>query len=519
MFKNRMASEKLNSGFNLGNKEKYHYDDRVLDEVVEYILENHNNPTKIVESLSIVYEGKNILMLLLENGKFDSIQKLFTVAPIIFSNAKPLLHIDGNGENVLGYFIEFAPCKLLKNFIELMTTHCSPEDTKCLLKHKRNDGKTPLMILCTNEKFKSLESVFKMIVDCLASVCGLDSMYNALTTSDAEGDNMLILAIKHKNFAVGSKILDLLTKTIPNLNDRSKIENEIILSCDSKSNNPLMLLASESCDGSRDLQETILEILQNHLDASAVISLGRANVEGNNALMLAMITQNTHLSDKILEIIKSAQKGVKISLLSQICAQYNKNNDNFITLALLNNRSDIYLRLISEMEANLPSEKITELFNKTLSLHNHLLHSALSVTDTNAIISIIKYVRRIKTLESDEKHDMSNLIMKKDCMNRTLLTYAIANSNLDVTQLILEIAREFCTPLTLTLILTSRDSTDQTPYILSKLQNNKNLVKCIQDFAISTNNLRYIESQDKEVYLIKKQQTSEFFPLAVKIFH
>ncbi len=519
MFKNRMASEKLTSGFDLVSKEKYHYDERVLDEVVEYILDNHNNPTKIVEALNIVYDDKNILMLLLENGKFDSIQKLFDVSLIIFSNAKILLHIDGRGDNVLGYFIEFAPYELLENFIKLMRTHCSPEDIKSLLKHKRNDGRTPLMILCTNEKFKSLELVFKMIIDCLASVCGLDSMYNALTASDAEGDNVLILAIKHKNFAVGSKILDLLAKTLPDLNDRNKIENEIVLSCDSKSNNSLMLLASQSCDDAKALQETILEILKIRLDASLIISLGRANADGNNVLMLGIIGRNTDLSDKIIKIIQSTQKSIKAPLLCQICDQYNKNNDNFISLAFQNDKSDLYLGLINEMELNLPPEKITDLFKKTLSLHHDLLHKALSVTNTNAIISIIKYVRQIKTLALDEKEDMSNLITRKDFMNRTLLTYAIASSNVEVCQLILEIAREFCDSLNLKLILTSKDSAGQTPYILSKLQNNKNLVKCIQDFAIITGNMRYIDSQEKDVFLIKKQQSAKILPLAVKVFH
>ncbi len=519
MFENKMASEKPMTGFDLIGKEKYECNERVLEEVVEYVLANHNNPTKIVEALNIIYDSKNILMLLLETEKFNSIQNLFNVAPIIFSNAKLLLHTDNRGENVLGYFTKFAPYDLLENFLELMRIHCSSEDIKSLLKHKGNDGKTVLMMLCANEKFKSLDKVFKMIIDCLASVCGLDSMYNALTASDSQGDNALMLSIKHKNFEIGSRILDLLAKTIPDPNDRQKIENEIVMSCDSKSNNPLMLLASQSCDDSKILQDKILGILQNNLDTSLVTSLSRTNSDGNNVLMVAMLSQNKYLTEKIIQIIQSIQKNTKILLLHQICDQYNKDNDNFITLALKNDESNVYLGLINEIELNLASEKITELFKKTLSLHHDFLHKALSVTDTNAVINVIKYVKQIKTLALDEREDMSNLIMKKDCMNRTLLTYAIANSNVEVCQLILDIAKEFCSDITLKLILTARDSVGQTAYILSKLQNNKHLERCIKEFAISTNNSRYILSQEKEVYLIKKQQSSGILPLAVKVFN
>jgi hypothetical protein len=131
----------------------------------------------------------------------------------------------------------------------------------------------------------------------------------------------------------------------------------------------------------------------------------------------------------------------------------------------------------------------------------------------------MKYIKRVRNLSDDDKEGMSNLIMKKDNMNRTLLSYAVENSNVEVCKLILDIAKEFCDPLTIKLILTSRDSKGNTPYILSTMQKNQKIQKCIEDFATSTGNEKYVESQTKEIVMIKKQQLSGIFTIAVKSLH
>ena len=131
----------------------------------------------------------------------------------------------------------------------------------------------------------------------------------------------------------------------------------------------------------------------------------------------------------------------------------------------------------------------------------------------------MKYIKRVKNLSDDDKESMSNLIMKKDNMNRTLLNYAVESSNVEVCKLILDIAKEFCDPLTIKLILTSRDSKGHTPYVLSTIQKNQKIQKCIEEFTNSTGNAKYVETQSKEIAMIKKQQLSGIFALSVKSLH
>jgi ankyrin repeat protein len=517
MFENKISSEKDSGIFDVVSGVRNNTDEKVLEEVVEYVIANHNNPTKMVEALSIAHDGKNILMLLLEMKDFQSIKKLFTVAPIIFSNPRILSHQDSNGENVLGYFIEYGTAELLEDFMSFMQAHCPANDIKTIIKNRRQDGRTPLMTLCANHKFKEVDIVFKTMIDCLASVCGLDSMYNAMTVADAAGDNLLMIAIKNDNFSIGTKILDLISKTIKEPADKSKIEHEIVMSCDTNSNNSLMLLASKSCSESSELQNKILEIIQSNPEA--VLSLTRANSDGNNAVMIAIMSKNIEVAEKILKIIQSIQKNSKGVILGQICDQHNKNNDNFITLAFKYHCTEFYLNLMDEVEGNIGEEKVNLLFKNTLSSHDEFLHSVFSSSNTNAIISVMKYIKRVKNLSDDDKEGMSNLIMKKDNMNRTLLNYAVESSNVEVCKLILDIAKEFCDPLTIKLILTSRDSKGQTPYVLSTIQKNQKIQKCIEEFANSTGNAKYVESQTKEIVMIKKQQLSGIFALSVKSLH
>lgn len=509
MLENRMTSENKEESL----KKQVSCDSRGLDEVVDYVLDNKNSPTKAIEALSIVHDDKNILMMLLESQKFDLLAKLLEVPSLIFSSQKVLRYPDKRGRDVLSYFLEFAPVDLLQKCLELLKLHCPPEDLKAIFKNKRKDGKNPIMILCSDKRSIELDDVFKTMVDSLASVCGLDSLYNAFTSGDMNDDNALMVAIKNKNFSVGNRILDLIEKTVSDQNERSRIENEIVMRCDSQSNNPLMLLSIYSCEETRQLQQRVIEIIKNNSAAS----LGRANLDGNNALMLAMIYGNDSLAQGIIESIKSTQNHSKPLLLTQLCNQSNTSGENFITLAFKSKKTNVFLSLFEEIQSNLPPEQITDLFKKTLSSNSELLHLALSATDTKAIISIIKNIIKIKELSPSDREKMSNLVTRRDSTKKTLLHQAIEQSNVEVCTLVLNVIKEFCSNLTITLMLTARDSKGETSYMSSK--DNQKVQEIIEDFARDTGNYKYLELQQKELTLATKQQQSGIFKITFKAFH
>ena len=65
-------------------------DSFVLEEIVEYALNPQSNALKVVEALTITQNQKSILMMLLENKRFDLVNKVLSLSQILFNDAKIL---------------------------------------------------------------------------------------------------------------------------------------------------------------------------------------------------------------------------------------------------------------------------------------------------------------------------------------------------------------------------------------------------------------------------------------------
>ena len=52
------------------------------------------------------------------------------------------------------------------------------------------------MLMTHNHRFDEHEEIFKMLIDLIVSICGLDRMYSEFSVTNLNGDNILMLSIK-----------------------------------------------------------------------------------------------------------------------------------------------------------------------------------------------------------------------------------------------------------------------------------------------------------------------------------
>ena len=145
-----------------------------------------------------------------------------------------------------------------------------------------------------SEKSVVLENVFKILIDLIASICGLEKLYDCLTEVDAQGNNILMCALKVGNEKIGLKVIELIEKTISNDVSREQIEHKLITQCDSNGNNLLMLLTQHN---ESLFSKKILLMFEKHPDNW--LSIIQQNAYENNALTLSLIHKNDFLLENI----------------------------------------------------------------------------------------------------------------------------------------------------------------------------------------------------------------------------
>lgn len=514
MFENKTANTTDNSAFFDLNRDVRN-DTMVLNEIVDFALDEQNNSMKVMEALSILHDGQNILMILLQERKFDLINQLLEISHIILSNSKILLQKDTNGQDILGYFIEFASYEMIEKFLDLIKEHCSPEEIKNLVHQKRNDGKTHLMLIAQNQKFEGHENIFKMMVDLIATTCGLNEMSDALSVIDHQGNNVLMLSLKSGCHKISVKILDLIEKTVPDITERKNIQYKLVSQVNSESENLLIALIQNYNEDMMNLARQILKIIQ-HSDPE-LITVTQQNRDCNNSIMLCMILKNHFIVAEILSLIQALQSPHIELFFSTISEQYNQNNDNFISLALKNSQDSLYLGMIFKFEESIAHDVILKLFSKTFELHRNLMHEALLSSNLNTVLSIMKYVKLFKAISGNEKQGIAEMLMRHDSTNTSLILHTIQNGNPEVCNLILDTAKEFCNPIDIKFMLNVRDAHGKTAYMLA--YDNSKLRKIIENFARDTSNEEYIHVQAREMQMMQKQQSKSILQLAVKVFH
>lgn len=490
-------------------------DSFVLEEIVEYALNPQSNALKVVEALTITQNQKSILMMLLENKRFDLVNKVLSLSQILFNDAKILFQKDENGKDLLGYFIELAPYELLVNFLTLIKTHCAEEDVKTMMNQKMNDGMTHTMLMTHNHRFDEHEEIFKMLIDLIVSICGLDRMYSEFSVTNLNGDNILMLSIKNNNIKITSKIIKLIDTLIQDNQLKTQIIHKIVLQTNKQNQNLLILLCESNYEDNSLLLKEVLNLIQICDDSWKCIV--QQDLNNNNSLMLSILHQNKILLTEIIEFMKSVQN--KEIMLTTLCEQLNNANDNFLTLLFKYHYNDYYLIIMSEIEQYVSIENILKLFDNTLLHHSDFLHMALAESNIAVIVSIMKHVQQIHTISNNEKHKIADLLVQKDSQNNILLLHILNKCNTEIYDLIIKIACEFCDKITLKTILNSQDSYGLTPYMNAILNSNMKFAKYIENFAITTGNSEYIKIQSKKLDIIRKQQQASIMALAIKVLH
>ena len=487
---------------------------KVLSEIIEYVLDTKNPSLKVYETLNITYDNKNIIMVLLERRDLYNIKRLFRISNIIFTHQEILKTKDKSGKDVLSYFIEYATYDLIDEFIRMLSEHSSIEEKKSILSSVDNNGKSHLIMMCENKKFEDLEGTFKHFIDLIASSCGLNFLHDMLTKPDNDGNNILMTALKSQNEKIALKILDLISKTIIDKEDRIKIEQKLLTQVDTKKKNVLILLSDMKAD--RSLQDEIIKLVKEI--PSNWMCLTQNDLEGHNVIMLAIMNNNQNMIENTLSILGAMDDDSKKIVLADLCKKFDCNGDNFVSLCFQISRGDLYITIVKEMEKIIGEQLIVECLSRTFVNNRDILHHALLGSNMEAILSLIKYLKSINNISHNDKRYISELVMRKDNNNYSLISYAINKSNYQVCEMILQSAKEFCDPITIKILINSKDLDGNPPYVAAKINGDEKLVHLISEFAKETGNQESIKEQMIEYEKILQLQSSHITPLISQVF-
>jgi hypothetical protein len=485
-----------------------------LSQIIEYVLDHNNQPIKIVETLKITHDDKNTITTLLEKRDLYNIRRLFSISQIIFTNPEILMHRDKAGRDVFSYFIEYGTYDLIEKFLKMLNEYSSTEEKKALLSNVDNSGKSHLIMICENKKFETLEDTFKQFIDIVATSCGLDFLHELLTKTDNDGNNILMACLKSHNYKIASQIVDLIPKVLLDKEMRVKVEEKLLTARDRSGQNVLILLSQSNV--TKQLQDAIINLVKEM--PNNWVCLTDNDIDGHNTISLAILNNNQSMIDNTLSILSSMGNNDKKLVLDDLCKKFDCQNENFISLCFKQSKSTIYLRIIEEVEKVLEEETIVECFRKTFSIHKDLLHYALIDSNIDAILSIIKYLKLVNNITDNDKLHISELITKKDSSNTSLLSHAVSKSNLEVCDIILSTAKEFCDPITLKIIISSKDSNGNGPYVVAKLNNQRKIQEKLCRFAEETNNKEAIASQIIHFEKISTINSSHIKPLVQQVF-
>jgi hypothetical protein len=485
-----------------------------LSQIIEYVLDNNNQPIKIVETLKITHDDKNTITALLEKRDLYNIRRLFSISQIIFTHPEILMHRDKLGRDVFSYFIEYGTYDLIEKFIKMLSEHSSIEEKKAILGNVDNEGKSHLIMICENKKFETLEGTFKQFIDFIASSCGLDFLHEILTKTDNSGNNILMACLKNHNYNMAAQIVDLIPKTLPDKEMRVKVEEKLLKVRDKDGQNVLILLSQSNIN--KQLQDSIIKLVKEM--PNNWVCLTDNDIDGHNTILLAIINNNQSMIENSLSILASMNDNDKRLVLDDLCKKFDSHNENFISLSFKQCKGSIYLRIMNEIEQVLDEETIVECFKKTFSIHTDLLHHALTENNVDAILSIIKYLKLANNINDSDKIHISELITKKDNNNSSLLSHAVSQSNIEVCDIILATAKEFCDPITLKMIISAKDSDGNGPYVVAKLNNHKKIQEKLSRFAEETNNKEVIAAQIIQFEKLSVIQHSHIKPLVKQVF-
>lgn len=483
----------------------------VLSEIIEYILDQNNTQLKVIEILNMTYNDKNIFMILLEKHDLYNIKRLFEISHIIFTHQEILMYKDISGIDLLGYFIEYATYDLIDEFIRMLLKYTSKEDQKTLLSNVDKQGRTHLMMICGNKKFENLESTVKHFIDLIASSCGLDYLHAMLVMLDNNYNNILMIALKNNNDKITLKILDIISKTVIDNDERIKIEYHLMTQRDLNGRNILMLLSEMRT--AKQIQSQIIKIIQEI--PSNWLCLMEDRSQGHNMITSAIINNNEDMIDNVFSILATMNESGQKIIFTALCKNFDSNNDNYISLCFKYLRSDIYMDLIEKIENIVEIQLIIQCFQQTFMAHKNILHLVLLDNNIEATLSIIKYLRLVNNVSEDDKRYISELMIRN---NSSLLAYAIKGSNHEIFEMILNLAQEFCDSIVLKMLINFKDINGNTPYMLARFNNNKKLIALLMKFAEKNGNQELIFRQIKDFDKIYKLKNSHIMPLVTRVF-
>ena len=487
---------------------------RVLSEIIEYALDPNTPQLKIAEALNISHDDKNILMTLLEKRDLYSVKRLFTIANIIFTHQEILMKKDQSGKDVFSYFIDYATYDLIDEFIRMLSEHTSPDEKKSILSSVDNQGRSHLMMMCENKKFENLEGTFKHFIDLIATSCGLDFLHEMLTKQDNDGNNILMASLKSQNDKIALKILDLISKTIMDSEARVKIEHKLLTQRDSHGKNVLILLSEVRCE--KQVRDEIIRLVKEI--PSNWLCLIQEDSDGHNMILLAIINHNQEMIDNALSVLSEMNEDGRKLVFSDLCKKFDSNGDNFISLCFKSSRGDLYVKLIEDMEKIIGEQLIVESFSKTFANHQDILHHALIDNNMEAILSLIKYLKLVNNVTENDKRYISELVVRKDNTNSSLLSYAVAKSNYQVCEMILHSAKEFCDSITIKMLINAKDKDGHGPYVIAKLNSDEKLAELLSSFSQEMGIEELISEQMREYEIMNKLQSSHIRPLVTQVF-
>jgi ankyrin repeat protein len=235
-------------------------------------------------------------------------------------------------------------------------------------------------------------------------------------------------------------------------------------------------------------------------------------------ILLAIINDNQEMIDNALSVLSDMNEDGQKLVFSDLCKKFDSNGDNFISLCFKNSRGNLYVKLIEDMEKVIGEQLIVESFSKTFANHQDILHHALIDNNMEAILSLIKYLKLVNNVTESDKKYISELVVRKDDASCSLLSYAVAKSNYQVSQMILHSAKEFCDSITIKMLINAKDKDGNGPYVVAKLNGDEKLAQLISSFSQEMGIENLISEQMRELEMINQLQSSHIRPLVTQVF-
>lgn len=428
-------------------------------------------------------EGMNVLMLSLEMGDELSFEKLLDLADSTRNMNQVLQELDKKSRSVISYIALYNSKKALLALNKFIGRDMGA--IAKLFQQQDSTGATPLMLIEDAELFHSMVNVY-LNTNPTAKIESL-----LLDYANKNNDNLFTLAIKRNNYDLFHSLLDLLD-----------IGNDVIiakiLSFVDNENNTLLMLACYHND-SEKITEDLFGLIDKCTDQKVLKSvIVNINSIGINLFMLSIIKKRISIYDKVLDMLERLQRVDSVACLNNLLNAKDNNGNTAFMLAI--STGDLYMSkgIISLVSNKLGKQSIGALFANVNSRGQGALEIALLSNSRGILKMIMEYIKKDKNFYNNKQNTnfIKHFCGYKDSNGNTPLMQSVYDKDLEACSIFLEIEEQLDN-VQQKITICRRNKKGES--ILAIAKDNKNILALIENFALKTGNIDYVNAQKQDV--------------------